>query len=131
MRGLCLFHHTEEENSGKEGDLQSFPRGRQFGGNLSQSYFLSVCGGVTGLNGSRRISGEGPAVRFPGGSWPRFRGALIGSDKCDRATRQFEVRENRQRHRDELRVKAGGAAGKAKSNFGKTMGPLSGGGANC
>ena len=101
---------------------------------MSQSDFLSVGGGVTGLNGSRRISGEGGGllrfVRFPGGSWPRFRCAVLSSDKCDRPTRQFEVRENRQRHRDELRVKAGGAAGKAKSNFGKTMGPLSGGGAN-
>ena len=50
---------------------------------MSQSDFLSVGGGVTGLNGSRRISGEerGPAaVRFPGGSWPRFRGALLSSD---------------------------------------------------
>ena len=81
---------------------------------MSQSYFLSVGGGVTRLNGSRRISGEGGGllrfVRFPGGSWPRFRGALLSSEKCDRPTRQFEVRENRQRHRDELRVKAGGAA---------------------
>ena len=100
---------------------------------MSQSDFLSVGGGVTGLNGSRRISGEGEGLlRFVvRGTWPRFRGALLGSEKCDRPTRQFEVRENRQRHRDELRVKAGGgAAGKAKSNFGKTMGPLSGGGAN-